>query len=83
MNQVKKTLLTLAFMLAGVVAFAQPAPVNITNNTSCHYLVRAVAVEPGCINPCSTAIVCVAPGATVPIPPCGAPHLVWCNVQVI
>ncbi len=82
MNRITKTLLTLALVLGGMVAFAQSAPVNITNNTGCHYLVRAVAVEPGCTNPCATATICVPPGAVVSLNPCGMPHLIWCNVQV-
>ena len=82
MNRLTKALLTLAFMLGGLVTFAQTAPVTITNNTGCHYLVTAVAVEPGCVNPCTTTTICVAPGAIVNINPCGPPHYQWCNIEV-
>ncbi len=81
MNHFKKTLLTLALALGSVAAFAQAAPVQITNNTGCWYIVQAVAVEPGCVNPCTVGPVCVPPGAVVSLPPCN-PAAFWCNVQV-
>lgn len=78
-----KTLFSLALMLcSGLVASAQTAPLDINNNSSCYYLVKAIAIDLDCQNPCATTIMCVPPNSSVQLSPCGAPDLVWCNLQV-
>ncbi len=75
-------LFTLALSLAGILTFAQNSPLNVNNNTDCYYLITAVAVERGCINPCTTQTICIPPHSSLPILPCGNPDLIWCNLQV-
>ncbi len=82
MNHFKKTLLTFVLMLGAIAAFAQPAPLNVNNNTPCTYLVTAVAVDQSCQDPCVTKTICVGPFSSVQLPPCGGADIFWCNLQV-
>ncbi len=77
-----KTLLNyLATALALTVlclnANAQQTSLTVYNESSCEIVVQAAAYN--CTDHCLTAIVCVAPGTSVTISPCGAAgnHFEW------
>lgn len=78
-----RVLLTLSVVLLFAVATnAQTAPLQFTNNIGCHVWVYADASPGGCATACTVGPICVAPGATVFIPPCIPGFGQWDLVKV-
>ncbi|MEQ9262090.1 MAG: hypothetical protein RLP14_02905 [Owenweeksia sp.] len=68
----KKIILSfMAIFAICTAAMAQSAPLSVTNNTGCAFLVQLVNSDDACDQMCATSAICIPPGTTV-INPCNA-----------
>ena len=82
MNMRTLLLLTASLFMTAAV-YAQAAPLNVSNFANCEFWVIAHADTTVCGSICTSGPICVIPGATVAIPPCGGPSFTWNYVEVI
>ena len=81
----KTVLLFLLFALAGQLGFSQAAPCSVSNGiNSGSVQVILYASPPGnCNITCQVGPVCVFPGQTVNVPPCGPKNWEWSIARVL
>ena len=76
-------LLVVATVFITAIGYSQATPLTITNASNCNFLVYPrAAVGCGVMPNCGSTI-CILPGATISVPPCGPAAWIWEGVRVI